>query len=43
MARFPVSPKSQPDHPPQEIVNKWIDDNFIDKSFFSRWIRGKLK
>ncbi|MDH1707054.1 hypothetical protein [Acinetobacter johnsonii] len=40
---YPVSPKSQPDHPPQEIVNKWIDDNFIDKSFFSRWIRGKLK
>ena len=39
---YPVSNKSQPDHPPQEIVNQWIQTNHIDKSFFSRWVRGKL-
>ena len=39
---YPVSPKSQPDHPPQNIVNEWLNHKFIDKSFFSKWIRGKL-
>lgn len=40
---YPVSPKSQYDHPPQNIINSWIQNEFIDKSFFSKWVRGKLK
>lgn len=40
---YPVSAKSQHDHPPQDIVNSWISNSYIDKSFFSKWVRGKLK
>jgi len=40
---YPVSAKSQHDHPTQNIINKWIQTGFIDKRFYSKWVQGKLK
>lgn len=40
---YPVSAKSKHDHPPQIIINEWINNGFIDKRFYAKWVQGKLK
>lgn len=40
---YPVSAKSKYDHPPQNIINAWINHGFIDKRFYAKWVQGKLK
>ncbi len=40
---YPISSYLQADHPPQTLVNKWMETGTVNKKEYNKWVKGKLR